>query len=273
MAVIKRHWRIAVMLNVVVVALLAGAILSHLLSRQARAEAQAQEEKAQPLDPVTYSQIQMIREALFLRSHDLAAMGASEQQAAAVLEGLLAWYELNKANLEQADGQVMQAQRELRDAVRQVNVGPRDEGLLAQLPMLRQSHEQAVQQRQQLVESAVPGLSAQLNSSQNEIWSSARANAETPQRYRYIPNLAEQEKRTLGTAMSKFGVGSNELKAVEDRTLYGIQQMTLEQTQSNVRQHMAGVLRAEAAVIPPPTELAFGESAVGDPNEPMPLMP
>jgi len=247
-ALVKRHW-ISVSLLVFVVALLIGWVLRiHLFAgvREALADTSETPPQQQPtMDPVDYGKVQQIRQELCLTNFDLAVMGCSQEAATNVLTALSSWYQSHRAELVTAEQSVLEKQRQLHEAVKNVNVGPRSEGNLAQMPTLQQNAQAATQQRNAIVESAVQALSATLTAEQNQLWLTARANAATTSHYRYVPNITQAQLKVVQSSPDPLA----------DQVLSADQKQAFITAAANSVQFFSGVTAAEAVVLPVPNEM------------------
>lgn len=102
--------------------------------------------QAIPVDPVVYGDVQQIRQAAALTTRDLAAMGCSQSQAEQVLTRLREWAEQNQATLQTKRSAERKARQALRASYRQMNLGPRDESVINNIPRQRDAFIQANRQ-------------------------------------------------------------------------------------------------------------------------------
>jgi len=201
-------------------------------------------------DGMLRARLAELREELALTNRDLAAMGCSRDEAVRVLGAAVQWLRGNEARLEQVRWLENSAHGEVQEALRQVNCGPRDEMLLAQLQSLRQAMASSAQRREQLEEEFAAAVTSQLTLAQNDCWRAARANRDLPDRYRYIPNLSAEQAATLTLALTRYGIGSGELQTQEAITLGAWQMRSQGDAVVRARLLMAGVSEAEQIVFP-----------------------
>jgi hypothetical protein len=253
--VIRRHWRLFLLQALLIAA---GAIFLTLsFTKSPRSAMAAPGGSATPppaasasaVDPVTYARVRQLREKLALTNQDLAAAGCSQTQATQVLSALLSWYTANASSWDQLEQNQRSAQQQVQAAVRQINVGPKDDTLLAQLPALQQAAASAAQQMDQLILSASPTASALLSSSGQSVWATAQANAAlgVPDQYRFATGLTADQVAAMKVLIYR---GSDPSSLVSTA---GIQASAA--ASANLSQNMDGVCVADASVLPIPPEL------------------
>ncbi len=264
MATIRRHWK-AFLLSLTMLAVVGCWLLFSNLSavpaigEEPQADTnQDANEAVQQIDPGTYSQIQALRRRLSLANEDLAAMGCSKEGATSILETLLSWHEANKENLDAAGHSKRNAAKDLRQALRRVNIGPRDQNVLESLPGLKSAYAAAVQSEGQLVESLVQPISSLLSDGQQATWNATRKNAGLPSPYRYLSDLSSSQKAGLTRALQIRGRklaysqdSPGELPSLTDCLSYA-QKSELEAVRTTVNTKMPGVLKACWLVFPRP---------------------
>jgi len=146
-------------LRIVLAALLVSATWAagHAAPRSAtsgEADGGGKEGKVSPLDDVGYSRAREIRQKLCLRNGDLAAMGLSRKGDEHALGTLVSWYRRKADDLRTAREDIRLASRDLRAAMKKVRMGPRNELLLASIPILRSVLALATKAQRELVEEA-----------------------------------------------------------------------------------------------------------------------
>ena len=274
MALIKKHWLAALLSCVGVVTALVCVVAFYVGVRPA--QALGPEEEEQVLSAVAYSRIEALREELCLRNDNLAAMGCSQETTESVLKALMNWYDLKKTLLEQAQKDKALDLRELRNAQRSIHIGPRDEVLLAQYPGLKQAFSDAADDHQDLVMTAVSSIEAQLSMEQKSVWQAVRGNGDAFGPYRYVPDLTNDQLRSLRLAWRSRARNRITAETAEERSAvlsafneaernilsFG-QREALATAKSNQRSRSAGVLGAAHEVLPLPDELK-AMMAVGD---------
>ncbi len=209
-----------------------------------------------PTDPIVYARVRQLREKLALTDADLGAMGCTQAQATSVLSALTSWYQANASNWDAAEAGMLSAHRQLDAAVRSVNVGPRDEGILGRMPTYTAGVTAAEASFDQLTQGAATNAAAGLTYAQQQTCAAAKANgtAGVPDLLRYAPNVNAAEARLLARAMARGGGG------VAPATLAALvpfaQQQAISTARANQQACMDGVLAAEQAVLPPPAATA-----------------
>lgn len=171
-------------------------MLVMLIMPQSRTAAQMAAE-AEPTDYETYVEVQQLRQELSLENRDLAALGCSKAESKAILEGLIQWREANHEALGARQSDIAQATRALRQAYRQIHVGPRDESVIRSVDRLKGNVSAAKQRRDSLIESAGNAVSSQLTFEQRQRWQTARANRDLPARYRYVTGLSASQREQV----------------------------------------------------------------------------
>ena len=208
---------------------------------QSRAMAQAVGNLVEPqqatdtgTDPVVYSRVQQLRQELALTNLDLAAMGLSQAQAEGVLQRLIDWQAANEATLAAREQAQHQATGALRQAYQKINVGPRNDRLIQQVPTLEAQVQEARQQQTQLLDGFIASESVRLDNTQQRIWAAARANPAVSSDLRYISNLDAAQ--------------------VKSEQLSLAQRQEQQQARDNQRLAMPQVLAAEQKLLPLPEE-------------------
>lgn len=263
MAVLRRHWKMAVFNGIVLITLLAASLYL-VAQRGATAATTEQGAEAVVIDVTEYSRLRELRAATALTALDLASVGCNEQQAEAVLTALRGWYAANAAGLEQAISAERSAERAMDDAVRLINVGPRDEALLGRVPSLRQTLARVRSTREELfAQGAGVAMAAGLSPTQVQGLQVAVANDALPEALRYVAGLSADQKEAARVAAAK----RQDLGAIDSSA-----RATYASVIANRGQFMEGVLAAEERVLPVPpelreraTETAVGQSEGGNP--------
>ncbi len=259
--VIRQHWRLALLQLLVVVAGV-GLLVHRVLKSPQKAIAAIVDVSgtggntsgtAQPKqslhdklnEALHYRRVLQLREKLSLRNVDIAAMGCTQHQATQMLTGLSTWITANSVKLEQQEQLRIEAMNALAVALTQVNIGPRDESVLNQLPRLQQNVASAIQQRDQTLESAAAIVTTSLSPTQQQIWAAAKANAAlgAPEQFRYAQGLTIEQAEALKLAAYRGG-GRNAMSYQADQQI--------ETAKQNLKQNMPGVLVAEQTVLPLP---------------------
>lgn len=284
MALVRRHWKTMILCLSLLVG---GAVWLLLFSSGSRTTAQAQvtlqaEEKEstadttaarKSLDEQTYYAVTNLRQQLMLGNEDLAALGCTGASSRAVLEDLLGWYEANREKLQQARENSQAAQRAYREAMRRVNIGPKDEALIAQLPQFLSAMGETAKQERELTESVVPVIEKQLSADQCSLWTSVRNQRHMPGLYRYAPGLSAQQKQSVQKAVETVAYRRMTARTEEQRQLVqaadaeeanalsSSQRSAMAEVQTKMRQNLPEILKASQNALPAPTypELAAPE--------------
>ena len=262
--VIKRHWRLFLLQAFLVFG--SALLLAHHLLKSPGPAAAAMATPTPPaaaaappvsLDPVLWTRVQSARRQLAMTDEELAAAGCTQGQATAVLQSLLNWYPANAASWDQLEAAKATAQSQLNEAVRKMNVGPPDPVLLASLPSLQQSLSSTSGQFDQLIQSASVSATALLSSSQQQMLTTARANAGfgLPSPYRFAAGLTADQARAFKLAVYHHRQSGD--PAFPSAVVSAGQAVA-----PTMSQNMPGVLAAEAAVLPTPTQLSVSAKAV-----------
>lgn len=248
-----RHGRMALMQTLGALVLVTWTTAAHVGAQETASPAK----QADTLTPVLYGQVQQVRRDLALRSEELGMLNADEASAERVLTLVRDWVVANQKELAAARRAVLDQKRQLREAMRRVRVGPRDESLLTQVRRLQAQLEQTRQAQRDLVAQLIPQVSTHLSGEQPARWQTLRANRGLPHRYQAAPNVtADQGERLRRTAREEDAAQRD---TAEASVLYGSQRSVLEQVRREQAAAMAGVLRAEARVLPVPEALRVPE--------------
>ena len=138
-------------------------------------------------------------------------------------------------------------------------MGPRNETILAQAPLLKGQLAMEQAERQQLIESLIPQIEALLSFEQQAVWLTARRNSDAPTRYRYAPDLNAVQKQVLGVAVRKYGPGSARVAAIEDETIWSTQKLALSNTRTATLTNIDTIVKAEEAVLPREDQMASSD--------------
>ena len=277
MAAVRKHWLTALLSVSLMLGMLGWAIFAHLFPAQVQAEPASDsrlptpaQQQVSALDPNDYIRIQQIRRELALSADDLAAMGCDGNTTAAALSALRSWYESNKSAVTASETNLRAAQRDWREAIRRMNVGPRDDTLAASAPQLNLAVATAMDQRRQVVAGAVSVVAAHLNTVQSGAWAAARASPGLPARYRYVPDLSADQAQALSLATMKAGFAG----AAQEETILSPRQKTAIQLMlDNAAQYGPAVSAAQETVLPTPLELKTGPLISPSAQPLLPLSP
>ena len=199
-------------------------------------------------DPLVYRDVQELRAVLSLGNEELAGMGCTQTVAESVLRTLVSWRERNHEAWEHKREAERAAGRLVRESMRRVNIGPRDNALLAGLPQQVRARDEARADTLALLEQAADAVSALLSAEQRSLWRTARANKALPSRLRFVPGLSPEQAEALRTSTRLRSPEARE--AQEAATLQAHQQSAVAQHLARVQQRMPEVLEAEATVLP-----------------------
>lgn len=245
MAIIKRHWKASIILML----LLGCAGMLFLVHPYTSQHAMAVDtEASEPIAPAVelsvddYNTLARLRKELHMSDEDLAAMGCDETSARRVLQSLHVWQQSNKVLLTSANDQVRRAHKELRETMRQVNVGPRNETALAKLSTCRRDLGDAFEARKTILNNASSAIASQLSYDQNQAWAARKQNMGVRGCSKYLTDLSAEQKTAIAERFS-----------TEDLTY--TQRTQLGTIRSRVRQNLAGVQNASKEVMPLPQEI------------------
>jgi len=219
------------------------------------ATAQLQQETRE-IDRQLYERVSSIRQELHLTNRDLAAMGCDQTTAERVLEAAKSWCESSYSQLLQQDAVVIAAERDLRQAMRQINMGPRDQRVVDSLPQLREAVGNAKKQRREFLATAEMQITAPLDFNARRIHETIQANAHLPGRLRYAEDLTSeqvQQLRKIARDAARNTLTDRQTK--EQQVLQFSQSQAIDQAKANLGSRMQAVVAAEQNVLPMPAEL------------------
>jgi len=274
-AMVKHRWQL-LGLTVIVIAIITPIWYSAPSVRPVQAQS-GEREAPTSLDVQTWSNVQQLRRELLLQGHDMAAMGMTQPQAEALLASLLQWEQANRQALQSARQAKLAARKQLREAMQQVHVGPSPRRLLenpegantvtpsdieqtmSRLPALVQANQDAQSNVRAMLDQLMTTLEAELGSEVRSLWSLARENRGAPARYRYVPNLTNEQIEQL----TRRGQGLEQ----ESNVLSFTQQQAIEAASGRAVGHLPQVRAAERAVLPTPEEVKAEREAVAETAE------
>jgi hypothetical protein len=260
-ATIKKHHRLlaACVLVVALMSVLTGALLT-----EARTAALVEDDMP-PLGLTTWAHLAEVRESLCLLPGELASARVAEDQAESLFKSLRMWCEQNELRLIVAGAEVRTAQRALRETLRKAHAGS-EQVTLDDVKSRREHLDQAKVKQQALWEEFLPSLSSHIDAESQAVLATVRANRDaTPQSYRATPRLEEQQTQGLRDAVARYGSGSDRTRQIEQRLLASSQREALNQAAQSRKQHIQGILAAEARVLVAPPELQL-EDLSAEPN-------
>lgn len=213
---------------------------------------------AEAVDSVTYARVQRIREQLGLGNEQLAAVGCNEIAAKTLLKRLVDYCTANRVVLEAVELAEAQANRELADAMRQLNVGPRNAStkqVASRLGALKSQMSAARATKQAAYQQAAESLVSQLSSLQQSRVSALRDKATLPGEFKFVSDLSAVETAEIRQVAARSGVGSKQWKIMRDRMMVGARATQVNETIQAINQNVSGVCAAEAAVLPLPANM------------------
>ncbi len=272
MAKIKRHWK-SVFLCFAICSVGGWLIATSLIAEDSLpAQKLPVEQSTSPkvttaLSPEVFCAVRDLRKKFALNNQDLAAMGCTEIQAKEILNTLLVWYKTSKIDLDAAQRAEDVAMRNLRQAVRKINMGSKD----ASDSDVRRLHKElaAIRKRHETLKSGVIAVvGKKLTKEQGSFWEAIRANIHAPAKYRYVTGLTPKQMVQLRKAyrnkirratIAKSAVEKDQANSVlrnkEAKVLGHRQMSTLGTVDSTAKLRIAGVMKASQIVLPTPAEL------------------
>ncbi len=250
--VIRKHWKL-LLLQAVFLGAVAGLIVWG-TAHSSPSIAQSPPPESNEMDVATYTAVSRLRQELALTNADLAAMGCSQEDTQRLLSALVQWCETNKTTLKTKEVAIRQGRNQLRQLHRQINVGPRNERVIAEVQDLYAQLAQQVGDRRSFVEGAKAAVHAVATADQRSIHQAALANRGMPNRMRYVPDLTGEQVKAIRQAMSRRTTDSAAITSTIDQTLNLLQRSASDQALTNQRRNMPGVLAAEKNILPTPSE-------------------
>lgn len=220
------------------------------------ASAPSQDVAAEQIDGAEYSQLMQLREAVGLMPRDMAAMACTEKQVEEILTQILAWHKTNREAIDAAELGVIRAKSDLRDVYEKMSVGPRDEGVIATVPMAERALATAESQNEAVYASAVSAVETKLGADQARLWQTVRENMsrKLPDSLRYVDSVTDQQAELFS---------SGRAKATE--VLSGLQLASLGTSREKINEGMEALVAAERKVLVVKPE---GEGAEAQPVDP-----
>ncbi|RPI60771.1 MAG: hypothetical protein EHM48_06690, partial [Planctomycetaceae bacterium] len=153
---VRRHW-FALLVHMVAITVAVVWIVNALSRGASPAIAQAPVAgvaggEVAGVDAVAYACVGQLREELALTNADLAAMGCGQAQAEEVLGALKGWALTHDVQWQQQQELVGELRNALRQTYRRINVGPKDQGVIRQLPRQKEQFAAAKAQSRKLIE-------------------------------------------------------------------------------------------------------------------------
>lgn len=271
MAVVRRHWALLLAIPCLIAVAILAMFRQPLSTRVAKATdlatvmptAQTRPSAADLAAARTavrvYLRVQQLRTELALTDRDLASLGVSRTTASQILLDVKAFLSSTSDPLADVNAAYAAANRALNEAVRQVNTGEGGAAVLTSLPSLKQNRDNAAAARLSAMAPLVTQVNALLNSDQQTMWQSARANAQLERLpgsatangpFRYVSGLTSEQIDQLESAARKGGA------AAMDSTAAGLldssQLSVFQSARRNLRTSIAQVSIAEASILPIP---------------------
>ena len=225
-----------------------------------------------------YAAVSELREMFQLRNEQLASIGCSERCAEEVLKTLVRWYEANHAALRAV--RKREARRELRQAMRRFNIGPRDESLIIRIRRLKRAYHEALMREHEIRQTLVAEVEKVLPYGPLEGWRVMRTNRRRIPGFVCIRGLTYWQSRALklahGVYNSKTAAANNEAEAsaafdayqaVIASVLSDAQRAYLDELKRNQRKYMRAGLDASEKVLPLPEALKPGPVVLPDEME------
>jgi len=270
-AVVRRHWAWLASIPIIMIAVFLGVEQWRIPRVQAQT-APPTEGTVEGGGPVlsnaealaakrSYEKAQSLRSELSLGSQDLAALGVSEGSAQHILTAVknFANSESSSQAMAAADAAERVAYRNLAEAQRKVNVGPRDESVLSSIPNLRQNYASAKAQRGAVLAELINQINSLLTADQQMMWQAARSNSNNsfdgisaPGQFRYVSGLTGDQVWQLDLIARREGASG--LQSSAARVLSGGQMSQARQVFTNMQVSAAAVAVAESQVLPMPPE-------------------
>lgn len=251
--IIRKYWWLVVLQFGVLAA--AGIFMGYrMLSRSDSALAQPLPPSTQPLDVLSYSRVQALRERLALTNMDLAAMGCSQADAQGVINALVSWYAGQAAAWSSAESALDAAQESYRQTLEQVNLGPQSGELDSQLASRKTALDGALLAWNQFQDGAGAVVTSLLSSGQNAVWAKAKSNVGRLGRYRYASGISGENLDRLRRAIARYGESSSQVAALE-QSLLAAQSSDLTAARLSIHENIAAVVAGDHAALPQPEEL------------------
>lgn len=267
MAYVRRHWLSSVLYSLIILFGLAIVLTPILVSDKAIKEALAQVEptttEPEPIDPYLYTRVQQLRQELSLTNFDLAAMGCDEESATQILESLKSWCRTNQATLDQNHRDTLQAKATIREAIRQINIGPApgsepNSTIARSLPGLQKDLVNLLEQRKSTLDGLAAQIETTMDTSKRHIWQSARANVGMPTQLRYVPDLSDEQRQTIHNLLTERAPQESIANVGADELTWS-QKQAADAAGTNLAIHNRDLRNAEAAVLPIPDMLKESE--------------
>jgi len=211
-----------------------------------------------------YTEAQAMRAMYRLRNEDLAAIGCSQECAERVLKVLVDWSSANWAKLEAVG--TRKTHRELQRMMRRVNVGPRDEAVLARVRELKRAYADALRRERQIRHTLPAEVEKELSYTSFHMWQALRRNHCAG--FRFAPWLRAWQERALKRANRIYqrrcaaarddaaGLAAwAEYNRTIAQTLSPAQKDFLKTVKTNQSRCTLGVFKADETVLPLPPQL------------------
>ncbi len=268
MAFAKRHPVWLVMMLAIATLLLLTALLPTFLGRQdpltprAHADEAPHPAEGAPSTRFEYDRFTQLRDELSLSDVDLAALACTDSQVASILTDVAAWLQANAERLEQSGQAVRSALAEVRETTRKINVGPRDEAVIARYAVDQGAWETATAARAAVPLEVVGTIEAHLEQGQRQAWATGRANRSAPSELKYVPSLTAEQVRAYTRALRHAARTKGDPSAALS-VLMGGQAEARRTAQSNINDRLGGVVEVSRVVIPMPEETSSQETPEG----------
>jgi len=158
------------------------------------------------------------------------------------------WFEVNKAQWEQAGQQELEARNALAEALQKVNLGGEKDAVTA-IPRCQELLAAASAAKLKIAEGLEAAATNCLSYSQREFWQTARSNAGLPQYYRYLPGLTPKQVSDLRGAL----IIGTPFSEAEEKVLSPLQLTALQASIEQINLLAPSVTAASSAILPEPT--------------------
>jgi hypothetical protein len=264
MALIRRHWKLALFNALVIVSSIVALMVYFAHSGQPLARAATAGQSggsgtgsAVPiaLDATGYTRVFQLRNAVCLTPIDLAAMGCSQSQAATILSSLGSWYRSNSSAWDSISQQISSANQQLTQQATQRVTGAGSPALWQQMSAANAEIDDANTNLGQLMQAAATAITPLLNAQQQTLWTTVQSNVanNVPPDFRYAPNVTLAQAQMLMSAEAKHQANIASLLSSQQQTAL----QTILQAET---QNANALFTTDFAVLPIPSALLTSTS-------------
>lgn len=257
MAVVKKHWKLLVLQVIVITTVVVCAAL-FLQRSPAQAEPPVPTAGvAASIDPLCYARVMKLREQFGLSSESLAVAGCDGAAAKQLFQQMVVWCNQNKGAIDSAEVAETAAQREIAEAIRQINVGGSNANALkASLPALAQRLRAAAEARHAVYQSGFESVgTAKLSAAQRTRLATMRISQNMPGDLRFVTDLSTTERKQIAGTIRQFGSDSQEFIQLRSFILTGQRGAEVTGARAMLAQNAVGVCAAEHEVLPLPISM------------------